>query len=49
MLAVRRQRDTAYIKIEVFGEMDNVELHSGTYFSSPTVLISNIIDALQCV
>jgi len=47
LLAVRRQRDTAYIEIEVFGEMDNVELHSGT--RSPAVLISNIIDNLQYI
>lgn len=44
---MRRQRDTAYIEIKVFGEMDNVELHSGT--RSPAVLISNIIDTLQYI
>jgi len=47
LLAVRRQRDIAYIEIEVFGEMDNVELHSGT--RSPAVLTYNIIDTLQYI
>lgn len=27
---MRRQRDTTHTEIEVVGQMDNIELHSGT-------------------